>query len=441
MWYNSGWCRGVAQLGRALVSGARGREFKSPRPDHFLFRHGAVTHRISTWPVVSSLAALFLACLTCVPAAASSLTIRVLLARFQGQAAVTISAADLQWRAPAGDWATAGARYPVPPQTRPTPAIAGAPATSQLPRPTETPTVAQNSLRMAYRGILEVTASPQVKLINEVDLEDYLRGVVPSEMPSSFPMEALKAQAVAARSYTLAGLSRHDPDADLCDTEHCQAYRGVERENAATDQALQQTGGEVLWVNGRVLQAVYSAACGGQTELQPILGLASCHPDTAPDGTAYCAACPSAEWTLTIPQADLLRAAGETRPTPIRALRVTGRDVSGRLQTLALDTDYGTLTLTGNQFRQGLGTHRLKGLLCTFSANPTTGDIIINGKGFGHGAGLCQWGARGMAAPPNSMDYRQILAHYYPGALLQKAQAPEETAGAPSETSPSQTAP
>ena len=119
-----------------------------------------------------------------------------------------------------------------------------------------------------FRGELELKPkSAGLTVINLVQLEEYLLAVVPSEMPASWPKEALKAQAVAARSYTLNNLGKHSRDGyDLCSTVHCAVYRGITREASGASQAIKETSGEVMTYEGRPINAVYSANSGGHTE-------------------------------------------------------------------------------------------------------------------------------------------------------------------------------
>jgi stage II sporulation protein D len=123
----------------------------------------------------------------------------------------------------------------------------------------------------SYRGTLEamINRSGNLRLINVIDMEQYLRGVVPNEMgPGVYPeLEALKAQAVAARTYIVANLGQFSEDGyDICDTPSCQVYRGAETEHPLTDQALEETLGVVLMWDGEPINAMYTSTCGGHTE-------------------------------------------------------------------------------------------------------------------------------------------------------------------------------
>jgi len=134
-------------------------------------------------------------------------------------------------------------------------------------RPGSTLRVDQNQ----YRGRLEarVGRAGNLQLINEVDMEDYLRGVVPNEMgPGIYPeLQALKAQAVAARTYIVANLGLYDDDGyDVCDSAQCQVYKGAGTEQPLSDQAVDETRGMILTYNGRPINALYTSTCGGHTE-------------------------------------------------------------------------------------------------------------------------------------------------------------------------------
>lgn len=123
----------------------------------------------------------------------------------------------------------------------------------------------------SYRGTLEalVTRSGNLRLVNVIEMEQYLRGVVPNEMgPGVYPeLEALKAQAVAARTYIVANLRQFAEDGyDICDTPSCQVYRGAGTEHPMTDQALEETRGVVLMWDGKPINAMYTSTCGGHTE-------------------------------------------------------------------------------------------------------------------------------------------------------------------------------
>ncbi len=271
-----------------------------------------------------------------------------------------------------------------------------------------------------FRGAMEWQASnDRLLTINWVRLDDYLKAVLPAEIPPRFHPEALKAQAVAARSFTFRRLNRHrDSGYDLCDTEHCQLYGGVAGEHPATSQAVEATAGEVLWHNGRVFEALYSSNCGGHTA--PSEGIRSASQEPLPGtldwdfqtGRYYCDIAPNARWSLTLTPDELQRAFPDAG-TP-RELKILQRTLSGHVALLQLRGERATIEIRGSLFRQRLGVARVRSLL--FTLEPDGNGWRLTGRGYGHGMGLCQWGAQGRALA--GQTYPTILQAYYPGVSL-----------------------
>lgn len=352
--------------------------------------------------------------------------IRVLITRLSASQPLTLSGPDLQYRTVSGEWKALGSSViTVPACATPlTPTESVLPADALKPIEVRCPataiTVQQSEKTFTYRGELRVD-SARSTIVNTLSVEDYLRGVVPSEMPVSFPLEALKAQAVAARSYALASLGKHrDSGADVCDVDQCQAYRGASAETQNTDCAVFETKGEALVVGTRVLSAMYSADCGGSLAGMDQLGPSSVQPDCSEDGKAYCLENPRHEWEARFPVAEVLRAAKETKAVELMAIEIASRDESGRAVQLRLTHDQGQTVIDAKVLRRTLGSSRMRSLLCTVSLDSNAREVVFSGQGWGHGAGLCQWGARGMALSSSKNNYQAILAHYYPGATLQK---------------------
>jgi SpoIID/LytB domain protein len=303
----------------------------------------------------------------------------------------------------------------------------------------------------AYGGRLFVTLDTRGALaaIHGVPLEELLRGLVPSEMPASSPLEALKAQAVTARSNVLAQIgARHATDPFmLCAEVHCQAYRGDAARTARTDAAVRATRGEALFgADGAVVDAVYSATCGGHGEHAELVwgNAASASLRGGPDlsgpdrarwggglarearlrefladpGDAWCrrAAARGAtrfRWERTFSGAALDAAAAQLGVGHVRAIAVGARGVSGRARVLAIEGDRGRAEIAGE-----LRIRRLLGDLpsAMFVVDRTAGGVVLRGGGWGHGAGMCQWGAVGRAQAGHG--HREILGAYYPGAEI-----------------------
>lgn len=267
-----------------------------------------------------------------------------------------------------------------------------------------------------YRGMLEIR--PGLVAVNEVPIEQYLYGVVPAEMPSKWPIEALKSQAVAARTYTIAKLGdMASRGYDLKPTTDHQVYAGAGKEKPETNYAIDATRGEVLTYNGRAIPAFYCSAAGGYTDsAETVWGGRSIPylapvPDFDQDAPSYLWQTTLSAGTLRSSLSKLGVAVGDL--TSIEPLE---RGYSGRVKKLTIRGQRGSKTVTGEQFRWATG---LKSSL--FNVAPVTegggvSGFAFAGRGHGHGLGLSQWGARGLGNM--GYTYLQILSHYYPGAQL-----------------------
>lgn len=297
-----------------------------------------------------------------------------------------------------------------------------------------------------YRGTFRIYASNPdgITVVNEVDRESYLRSVLPNEIgtPPQTDFEAVKAQAVAARSYTLAYLGRRaDLGFDLYASVEDQVYAGLTRENPQSDRALEATRGEVLLCEGVPIRALYSSACGGRTanveDVWPWSWtpyLRSVRDAEGPGAKPYCALSASFRWReewdatafLTMLAQFGLSANGGVAAIKgdLLDVRVASRSRSGRVQDMVITTTAGDWALHGDRIRWGLrrpGTSAILrssffkiGLLR--GENGRAARVVATGAGNGHGIGLCQWGAMGMARA--GIGYREILSHYYKATRL-----------------------
>ncbi len=318
-----------------------------------------------------------------------------------------------------------------------------------------------------YRGnFLILARDNRVTLINQIALEDYLRGVLPGEMPVSWHLEALKAQAIAARTYTLTNLKRHQADGfDLCATTHCQMYVGASAERASASRAVAETAGKVLTYQGRTIAAFYYSSSGGKTSTSAsIWGEEIPYLQAVADWDQNS---PHQQWQRQYTWEQLQGMAVRNYPQIGRLtqlLPVAYND--GKLAKIICRGDLGEITLTGEKFRfwLSLPSSRVKVRMVygpeplitlgwstersypeASMQNPTfPGGIeilsppwdlfepyswlrdkepqflLLEGSGWGHGVGLSQWGAKEMAG----FGYRaeQILEHYYPGTALMNLQ-------------------
>ncbi len=316
-----------------------------------------------------------------------------------------------------------------------------------------------------YRGGLEVRLHDGLlQAINRVGLEPYLASVVGSEMPSSWPQPALRAQSVAARTYAL---RKRNPAAayDLQATVSSQVYRGLEGETTSTREAVASTRGQVLTHAGSLIEAVFHSSSGGSTEAsgqlwnQQLPYLVS-----VPD---FDDASPVRSWQERFGPDQLRQAFPESGG--LTRLRILERTSSGRVRQVRIEGPRGMVLLSGAQLRSRLG---LRSTLLQLellgeelsrppllalpplealeplnpsplnpslnpalnpslnpALNPESSEprvaaaspqravtLLVHGRGYGHGIGMSQWGAYGMAL--RGLDYGAILSHYYPGAAL-----------------------
>lgn len=278
-----------------------------------------------------------------------------------------------------------------------------------------------------YRGTLTVSGKPDgtLQAVNTVPLEDYLYGVIPAEIGSNVPLEAMKAQAVAARTYALKNRGKFAAEGfDLDDTTRSEGYVGVSGETPLSDAAVDGTRGQVLTYQGQLIDAPYSTDSGGMTAcdtngdcpyLQAVRDAPSADgPDYACDGKYH-------TWSKTFTQDELAQALAKDPRTQVArfvSLGIDGYDASGRITTATVAGADGTMkTVTGPQLRQILGYDVLRSTKVTLTIT-ATGDYQFDGKGWGHGLGMSQDGAVSMASAPYRKSYKEILQHYYVGTKI-----------------------
>jgi stage II sporulation protein D len=266
-----------------------------------------------------------------------------------------------------------------------------------------------------YRGTFQRLADGSI--VNVVDLEQYLYAVVPHEMAPSWPAPALQAQAVCARTYVL---QRSDPrrDYDLVPSEVDQVYAGVAGESPAGRAAVDATTGQVLRFGSGFASVAYSSCCGGHTESSADAWGGPFLPYLAGVVCPYCAQSPNYRWSAALGIGDVAArfAAQLAGAGMLRDLRETDVDGSGRARAFMLVADR-SVTIKGTAFRLGVGPRVVRSLLVTsLRTDQNTGTIAIEGGGLGHGVGMCQWGAHGMAQLGRSAS--DILAFYFPGTTI-----------------------
>ncbi|MFQ5651055.1 MAG: SpoIID/LytB domain-containing protein [bacterium] len=325
----------------------------------------------------------------------------------------------------------------------------------------------QRSEHRKYTGSVEFVLdhTGQITVINELSLESYIRGVVPSEMPAGFPFEALKAQAVTARVEALSKIGvRHPVEPfDLCDDVHCQVFSGSTKQNEKTDRAVASTRGTVMLHKGQVSEAFYAGVCGGHTEHNDNVWLMNARPylrgvldkdskrlrtnlqqesnikkwiDSKP--RVYCNTTggdvPASlsyskkyfRWQVTYARTEfenIIREKTGMQFGRLVDLRPVKRGVSGRLIELeVVGTDKKFTISKELAIRQALARKTLFSACFYVKKSGGSGNLparfVLAGAGWGHGVGMCQVGAAMMANKGKKFD--QILTHYYKGVRLER---------------------
>jgi stage II sporulation protein D len=332
-----------------------------------------------------------------------------------------------------------------------------------------TPSIAFNALK--YRGSLFIKRIPagHINVYNELPFEQYLYGVVPAEMPSSWHMEALKAQAVAARNYGIISIGKHTVDGfDLCNGTHCQAYRGFGHENARTNQAVNETAGKLALYEDKLISTFFHSSSGGRTENSENIW-STALPYLRGVDDKYGLGSPYDNWTKQYNKKDIQTKLLTNKIDIGEITDIVPLEISenGRVTSLEIRGTKGNNTLAKEKFRTIMGSSEIrsiwyklttdadvyvfdsvtgksntaratslyvmsaKGVQKMNSANnkvyikdqSTISNIsiipeyyVFTGKGWGHGLGMSQYGAKGMAEA--GFNFIQILEHYFTGAKV-----------------------
>lgn len=270
-----------------------------------------------------------------------------------------------------------------------------------------------------FRGDVDIIRKDNGKLlvINNIDLDQYLYGVLYHEVSHRWPAECLKAQAITARTFALEQIrkSKLQPYDLRCDI-YSQVYGGRSGEKWSTTHAVDATRGMVLTFNGDIFTAYYHATCAGYTEDASNLW----NIDIAPLKGVPCNFCGMSKhyrWTKELPllqvKAKLIGAGNKIGN--ISGINILSKNKSGRNEKIEIKDDAGNSTvLTGKDFRQMLGPNEIRST--KFDARINGANLELNGMGWGHGVGMCQWGAYGMSQHGKKCE--QILKYYYPGTEI-----------------------
>lgn len=282
-------------------------------------------------------------------------------------------------------------------------------------------TVAVNEVKRTYPGVLRLTLEGGLlRLINVVDVEAYLPSVVKAEADGAKPA-ALEAQAIVSRTFALTGERRHERAGyHLCDLAHCQLYRGQRDASPEAEAAVKKTANQVLLIGGIVMKpAFFHSSCGGHTSRAADVfgedGAGSAVSDIDKGQSAPRCATPDLAWSFEVEKVDLAAAIGVAASG--KALEPLRRDAGGRI----LEVRVFGKRITAGEFQSKVG--RAFGWQAVrsmkFDVTETDTLLHLDGKGLGHGVGLCQLGARALA--DKGVDAKGILTRYFPESQIKPA--------------------
>lgn len=269
----------------------------------------------------------------------------------------------------------------------------------------------------SFRGIVDIMKKNNMELavINRITLEEYLYGVLYNEVSHRWPIEAIKAQAIAARTFALYQARQNKlQDYDLTNDIYSQVYSGATSERWSTTRAVKLTLGKVLTFKGDIFPTYYHATCGGKTEDAANLWSIDIEPLKGSE-CDFCKESPHYKWTKNIPLSEIEKKLGDNgyKIGKIKSVAIVTRNKSGRVDKIEIkdDSDVSCM-LTGKDFRRMMGPNDVRST--NFEPSINNDKLNLCGMGWGHGAGMCQWGAKGYAG--HGKNSGEILKIYYPGA-------------------------
>ncbi len=297
--------------------------------------------------------------------------------------------------------------------------------------------------KFTYEGeIVLIASGGRLTVVNRLDIEKYLRGVVSFEISPKWAQEVLKAQAIISRTFAIAQMGRHNSAGfDVCNADHCQVYKGTSVYNASTDRAISQTRDRVLTYKGQLAQTYFCSDSGGATaNIADVWGKPI--PYLIVRKEPYPSESPNATWEVTLTSAEIQNALAKKGKGvgTLRGISISQRDAAGRATALTFEGSAGRSTMTSSNFRTLIGAKKLRSTFFDFSsargknpaprkgtrapakgastANLSRGSVTLYGRGWGHGVGMSQWGAKAMA--DHGWSAEKILEFYYPGTSIQK---------------------
>ena len=301
--------------------------------------------------------------------------------------------------------------------------------------------VPSSSQMRSYSGSLDIQVqgnNGELRVINRIPLEDYVASVVSSEYGLK-DIEGARAMAVVARTYALHALQN---GRTLLDSERSQVYKGLSRLSEASRQAAMSTRGQVLTYKGELIDAVYSSSNGGRTASNETIWGSSPLPYFSSRKDPWDAkTSPHAKWEWKASEGDVHKALSSRFGLDVREVDILSKAADGRVEEVRLKSRRGSKEISGTVFGAAMaasfGGTTLRSTY--FDMSKRGGSYTFEGRGYGHGVGLSQWGAHGMALDGRS--YGEILDFYYDGARLEQMPSSGEALAELEPTLPSLGAP
>lgn len=272
-----------------------------------------------------------------------------------------------------------------------------------------------------FRGglVLKLDMSGGLLVINYLDLEEYLYGVLPQEISSKWHPDAIKSQAITSRTYSVHKMQRSaaypfDVRADYLD----QVYKGLTGETEATNDIVDMTRGQVLFFHNEPILSVFHDTCGGVTENAKEIWAQGDYPYLVDKKCDFCQDSPHFTWRARL-SLDEISARLKQRGfslNQIKAIKTESFTSSGRVRAFTISDGVQKFLIPANDFRLLLNPEVIRSTFLDLSLQGNY--VVFRGRGWGHGVGFCQWGAKGMA--DKGFKYTEILKFYYPGTELVK---------------------
>ena len=275
----------------------------------------------------------------------------------------------------------------------------------------------------SFRGkiIIHKMSNGKIGVVNVLPVEDYLVGIINSEISSMWPIESIKAQVVAARTYSLKRIQDMRNSAkpyDIFATTLDQVYHGSHLEDSKSRKAVRETRGETLNKQGKIFKTYYHSCCGGKTEhihnVWPQKIMSASKQSSVID--KFCARSPAITWEHRISLVDLenLLQANNVQLSSIQDIATTQLPDSPRIDQVLIIDQAGLSMIKATSLRKWIGYKKFRSTW--FNVGIENNHVVFAGRGYGHGVGMCQWGVKGMAEAGHS--YKEILSFYYPNAQL-----------------------